>query len=135
MTMPFAPYVMRDSLVKFGATDYTLQVTSVVLTPDQATQTIKTLKPAGIYNDVDSATWTLSINGPQDHQDAVGLARYLNDNAGDKVVVTFEPVAGGVSGEITVTLKNVAFGGEQGAWATFSVDLPGEGQPVFTDPE
>lgn len=134
MAAPPGAYVLKDALVKIEATDYAAQCTSVVLTPDQPTQTIRTMVPDGVVSDTDTATWTASINGIQDYVEAQGLARLLTEMAGQKVDIEFEPKKGGVKATITATAKAVPFGGEQGAFTTFSVDLPCDGQPVFTDP-
>lgn len=134
MTAPLGAYVLKDSLVKIEATDYANQCTSAVLTPDQNTQTLKTMVPDGIVQDVDSATWTFSVNGIQDMKTSQGLARFLNDMDGEPLDVEFEPKKGGVKATFTVTGKAVSFGGEQGGWATFSVELPVTGQPVYVDP-
>lgn len=134
MPAPDGAYVLKDALVTIEATDYAAQCTSVVLTPDQPTQTLRTMVPDGIVNDTDTATWTASINGIQDYVDARGLARLLTEMSGEKIDMVFEPKKGGVSATVTVTAKAVPFGGEQGAFTTFSIELPCDGQPVFGDP-
>lgn len=132
MSAPLGAYVLKDSVFTVEATDYANQTTSVVLTPEQATQTIKTMVPDGIVQDVDTATWTVTINGIQDMTDAQGLARLLNDMAGDPIDIVFTPKPGGATATFTATAKNVTFGGEQGAFTSFSVDLPVTGAPVFS---
>lgn len=133
MAAPTGAYVLRDALFTIEATDYASQATSIVMTPEQTTQTIKTMVPDGVVSDVDSPTWTLSINGIQDYRNAEGLARLLTEMAGEKIDVVFEPRKGGVKAIATATAKAVPFGGEQGAFTTFSVELPMDGAPVFTD--
>jgi hypothetical protein len=135
MAAPTGAYVLKDALVTIEAQDYALQCTSVVLTPDQPTQTIRTMVPDGIVNDTDTAVWTCSINGVQDYTEAQGLARLLTDMSGEKIDIEFEPKKGGVKATVTATAKAVPFGGEQGAFVTFSVDLLCDGQPVFSDPD
>ena len=134
MTAPAGAYVLRDALLTIEATDYAAQCTSVVLTPDQATQTLKTMVPDGIVQDVDTAVWTLSINGIGDFVNAQGLARLLTDMNGEQIDIVFEPKKGGVSATVTAVAKAVPFGGEQGAFTSFSVELPVVGAPVFADP-
>lgn len=134
MTAPAGAYVLKDALVKIEAIDYAAQCTSVVLTPEQPTQTIRTMVPDGIVNDTDTPVWTAAINGIQDYVDAQGLARFLTDMQGTKVDIEFEPKKGGVKATITATAKAIPFGGEQGAFTTFSTELPCDGQPVFVDP-
>ena len=134
MAAPTGAYVLRDATLTIEATDYANQATSVVLTPEQATQTIKTMVPDGIVQDVDSATWTCSINGIQDYIAASGLARLLTDMSGEQLDLVFTPKngAGNVKATVTVVGKATPFGGEQGAFTTFSVDLPCIGAPVFS---
>lgn len=135
MAAPTGAYVLRDALFTVEATDYANQCTSVVLTPDQPVQTLRTMVPDGIVQDVDSAVWTCSINGIQDYTAAQGLARLLTDMAGEELDIVFAPKKGTGNTQATVTVKGkyVPFGGEQGSFTTFSVDLPVIGQPVFAE--
>lgn len=139
--MPAAPggYVIKDALFSLGPVggpevNYTNQFDTVTLTPEQATQTKKTLVPDGTLQDVDTETWSLNLAGIQDYVDARGFTRYLFDNSGVKAQFTVEPRSGeeGMTG--VCTLKAVPFGGETGNWAEFSVELPVTGRPVLVDP-
>jgi Phage tail tube protein len=132
-------YIIKDAKVTFGPVggpevDYTNQFDTATLTPTQATQTRRMLTPDGTLQDVDTATWSLSLAGVQDYVDARGFARYLFEHQGQKADFTLEPRAGeeGMTG--TVTIKAVPFGGETGGWAEFSVELPVDGQPELVDP-
>jgi hypothetical protein len=89
--------------------------------------------PDGIVQDVDTPTWVCSINGIQDYVVAQGLARYLTQNSGSQLDIVFEPKKGGVSATVVVVAKAVPFGGEQGAFTTFDIELPAIGAPVFAD--
>lgn len=133
MSAPQGAYVLRDATFMVEATDYANQCTSVVLTPEQPTQTLRTMVPDGIVQDVDTAVWTCSINGIQDYKAAQGFARLLTDSAGDELDIVFTPKngTGNATATVTVVGKAVPFGGEQGAFTTFSVELPVIGQPVF----
>lgn len=131
MSAPAGAYVLRDATFTVEATDYANQCTSVVLTPEQATQTLKTMVPDGIVQDVDTAVWTCSINGIQDYVNAQGLARLLTEMAGEEIDIVFTPKNGGVAATVTCVAKAVPFGGEQGSFTTFSVELPVKGAPVF----
>lgn len=133
MAAPLGAYVLRDAAFTVEATDYANQCTSVVLTPEQPTQTIRTMVPDGIVQDVDSAVWTCSINGIQDYKAAQGFARFLTDMAGQEIDIVFTPRKGTGNATATVTCiaKAVPFGGEQGSFTTFSVELPVKGAPVF----
>ena len=131
MTAPAGAYVLRDALFTVDGTDYANQCTSVVMTPTQETQTLKTMVPDGIVQDVDTAVWVCSINGIQDYLQAQGFARYLTDHAGQQIALVFEPKKGGVTATATVVAKATPFGGEQGAFTVFDTELPMIGQPVF----
>ena len=126
-------FVMKDALISFGATEYGNQCKTMRLVPDQPHQVYKTLVPDGAAVDVDSATWTLTMQGLQINQ-AGGLADYLRANAGTEVDLVFEPKRGGKNATATVMAKHVDFGGETGNWAEVDLTLPVVGQPVFTDP-
>lgn len=125
---------LKNSVVKFGATDYALAVQKAQLEPDVSVDTYKTLAPAGVYSDVDTASWTLQLAGLQDYETAASLSRYFFDNAGTQVTATIEPVAGGTSWEVDVIIVPVTIGGEQGSFATFEAELAVVGQPTPTYP-
>lgn len=139
MTAAAGGFVIKDALVSFGPVggpevDYTNQLDTATLTPEQATQTKKTLVPDGTLQDVDNATWSLTLAGIQDYVAARGFARYLLDHVGAKAQFTVEPIADGVGMTGICVVKAVPFGGETGNWAEFSVELPVIGQPVVVDP-
>lgn len=133
MAAPAGAYVLRDALFTVAGTDYANQCTSVVMTPEQETQTLKTMVPDGIVQDVDTASWTLSINGIQDMTNGQGLARYLTEHDGEQIAIVFEPKKGGVTATVTAVAKATPFGGEQGAFVIFDLELPMIGYPVFAD--
>lgn len=126
-------FVMRDGLLKFGSTDFTAQVDRVRLVPETPTQTWRSLVPDGVATDVDSAAWTLELQGVQDHESG-GLADYLYDNAGDLVTFEVAPVRGSGKVKFTGSARAVAvpFGGDRGEFATFEVSLQVDGAPTKT---
>lgn len=134
MAAPAGAFVMRNAVVTFGATDYANQVSKARFVPDTPIQTMRTLVPDGIVQDIDSTAWTLELSGIQDLTEAQGLARYLFDNSGDTVAVEVEPKSGGVSVTANVIIVPTELGGEQGDWAQFEIELPVIGQPTLTDP-
>ena len=125
-------FVIRNALVKFGATDFTNQTTKARLVPDTPIQTMRTLVPDGQITDVDSAMWSLELTGVQDWETG-GLAAFLNTNQGTLQTVIIAPVAGTGKKQATVSVRCIAvpFGGDQGAFATFDVTLAVQGQPTF----
>lgn len=135
MTSPVpGAYVVKNSTCTFGAGDYAIQLNKARLVPDTPVQTMRTLVPAGIVQDVDDPVWTLELGGVQDWTIAQGLSRYLFDHHGEEVVVVLTPKSGGVSATATVLAMATEFGGEQGEWATIDLELPVQGQPEFDDP-
>jgi hypothetical protein len=134
MSPPLGAYTVKNVTCTFGGGDYANQFTKARLVPDTPVQTLRTLVPDGIVQDVDSAVWTLELSGAQDWTAAQGLARYLHDHHGETVEVVLTPKASGVSATFDVLCMSVEFGGEQGNWATFEVTLPVQGTPEFTDP-
>lgn len=132
MSAPVGGYVLRNATVTVEATGYTNQLKTVMLTPEQATQTYRTLVPDGVKQDVDTPVWSCTLAGLQDYVSAQGLARFLTEMSGQKIDLVITPdVSQGVSATVTVTAKATTFGGEQGNWAEFSVELPCDGAPVF----
>lgn len=130
-TAPAYGRVMRNSSVVFGADEFAAQLNKALLVPEVPTQQMRTLVPSGVLSDVDDPTWTLQLSGPQDWTEAQGLAQYLTENSGTEVTAVITPRLLGVSATVSVILKAVQFGGEQGEWETFEAELPVVGQPVF----
>lgn len=133
MAAPAGAFVLRNTSVTFGGTAYANQFTKVRFVPDTPIQTMRTLVPDGIVQDVDSTSWVLEIEGIQDYKMAQGFARYLFDNAGDTVPVIFAPKLGELTVAASVVLVPTEIGGEQGNFATIEVELPVIGQPVIDD--
>jgi len=135
MTAFASAYVVKNASVQFTATEYANQVTKVRLVPDTAIQTVKTVDPTGVLQDVDTTTWTLELSGVQSSAPATGtgnLDDFLFDNNGLTASVTIKPKVGGRQAVVTVVCLPVPFGDEQGKYAAFDVTLPVVGQPVFT---
>lgn len=133
MAAPAGAYVIRNATVSVAGTEYANQCTKARLVPDTPTQTLRTLVPDGIVQDVDSAVWTFELAGIQDWVNSQGLADALNDNAGTQIEVILTPNAGSGLPQATfdIIAAAVPFGGEQGQFATFDVTLPVVGQPTF----
>jgi hypothetical protein len=131
MAAPVGGYVLRDTECTFDGTDYANQLSKIQFTPDTPIQTMRTLVPDGIVQDIDSAVWTLELSGIQDHVTAQGFCAYLVANAGDTVTVVYTPKPGGPAMTADVILMAVPFGGEQGAFTSFEVTLPVVGTPAI----
>lgn len=133
MAAPTGVHVMRNIVFTLETVDYANQVTKARLVPDTPIQTIRTLVPDGVVQDVDSTVWTLELSGVQNWLSG-GLADALNDNAGNEVDIVLQPRVG--TGQSKVTFVAIAvpveFGGEQGNFRTFEVELPIVGTPAFS---
>lgn len=132
MAAPTGVHVMRNVVLTIGATDYANQVTKARLVPDTPIQTIRTLVPDGVVQDVDSTVWTLELSGVQNWLTG-GLADALNDAAGTELSIVLQPKSG--TGQSTATFTIIAmpveFGGEQGNFRTFEGEFPVVGAPTF----
>ncbi len=133
MAAPAGAFVLRNASVKFASAEYANQVTKARFVPDTPIQTLRTLVPDGIVQDVDSTAWVLELSGIQDLVSAQGLARYLFENEGTTVAVKVQPKSGGVEVQANVLIVPTELGGEQGDWAQFEIELPVIGKPVLDD--
>lgn len=128
------PLFIKDCLVKFGASDsYEAAVRDVKFTPSASVVTVRAAAPAAVYQNVDTATWTLDMTYLQDWETTTSLARYLYANEGSTVALTFEPKTGGATITANVVVTPGAIGGAVGAYAEATVSLPSS-KPAFTDP-
>lgn len=128
-------YVLRNPIITIAGTSYAGQLTKARLVPDIPVLQLRTLDPASVATDVDSATWILELNGVQNWKDGQGVADKLHDLAGTSVQVVLQPRPG--TGERVATFNIIAhdveFGGERGEFATFEAEFPVEDVPVFTN--
>ncbi|WP_309105021.1 hypothetical protein [Microbacterium sp.] len=132
------PFVMRDCTlnIKDGATDvgdFELHVSKVEITPNASVQVWKGLTPAAVYQDVAQPEWTANIDYAQDWETVNSFSQYSLANVGKKVTAKFTPKKGTGAKSITVTVTILpgSIGGTVGAFATGSVALPVDGQPVL----
>lgn len=132
MAAPTGAHVMRNASVKIDTTEYANQVTKVRLVPETPIQTMRTLVPDGVVQDVDSTVWTLELAGVQDWKTG-GLAAALNTASGTEVDLVIVPKVGTGESQVTVTIiaMPVEFGGEQGNFRTFDASFPVVGTPTF----
>jgi hypothetical protein len=126
-------HVMRNALVTIDEVEYANQCTKARLVPDTPVQSVRTLVPDGVVQDVDSTVWTFELSGLQIWNNGTGLADALNDAAGTEIEVVLQPRVG--TGQSTATFTIIAmpveFGGEQGNFREFEAEFPVIGAPVF----
>lgn len=132
------PYVLRDCTlnIKDGATDvgdYEMHVSKVEITPNANVQVWKGLSPTATFQGIAPIDWVANVDYAQDWETVNSFSQYLLANTGKKVTVKFTPKVGaGLKAvTVTVTLLPGAIGGTVGSFATGSVALPIDGQPVL----
>lgn len=123
--------MMKNALVTIDGTEYHGEYTTALLTPTQNIVQELTLEPGYVLTDVDDATWTFQLAGPQNWVD--GVSAYLNTHKGESVEIVLQPKKG--SGQAMATFSVIAlggaFGGARGAFASYDLTMPVEGEPVF----
>lgn len=133
--MAFRPIILKNTDLQLGSeadgTDFGIQLTSITLSADVATERLKTVKPAGRFSAVDDPEYSLELgyvfgSDPEGAEPALG--DYLMEHNGEEVDFTFRPLSGGppvYSGRCTLVAGSI--GGDQGAFSTQYVTLPVEG--------
>lgn len=125
--------VYRDASIEVDSVEYANQVTKARLVPDTPIQTLRTLDPTGVVQDIDTPAWTFELSGGQKN-DSGGLAKALRDaTPGTELDIVLLPKSGlsQPQASFTVLAMPVEFGGEQGSFGTFEIELPVVGQPTF----
>jgi hypothetical protein len=133
MSAPRGAYVVRNGVATIAGTEYAQQFTKSRLVPDTPIQTLKTLVPEGVVQDIDLTAWTWEVNLVQDFTAVTGVGAYFNANSGQQVTVVIAPLKGSTLPQATFTIiaLPVDFGNDQGAWNTVDASFPVVGQPVF----
>ena len=126
-------FVLRDATVTIDDVEYANQCTKARLVPDTPIQTLRTLVPDGVIQDVDSSVWTFELTGVASKIGTGSLVKALRDASGTQVECVLTPQNG--VGNETATFSVVAlptdFGGDQGNINTVDISLPVVGQPIF----
>lgn len=139
------PLVLRKTKVNIKTTaqspvdvgDFEKALSQVLLTPSSGSVTFKGLDPDAFFNFPTGTTWTCTLAYAQDWSSATSLSRYLFDNDGAIVTLTFLPDNGkAVSAtnpafRVTVTLQAGAVGGTVDTVATATVTLQVQGKPTI----
>lgn len=130
-TIAAVPFVMKDALVTIGADSFQKAITKAVFTPSSSVITAKAIAPGAVYTDVEAASWTLDLEWLQDWATASNLGKYLHDNEGSSVAMTFEPITGGATITATVVITPGPIGGGVGEFAPASASLGVTGKPTI----
>jgi hypothetical protein len=131
-TPTLVPIILGNALLTFGADEYQGHVSSATFTPSSSIVNWRGLTPTSSYSFPVTATWTLDLELAQDWESADALSRYLFENEGETVSVTFEPVNGGETVTADVIITPGAIGGAVDAVAVSSVSLGVKGKPVLS---
>ena len=124
------PLVLKDAIVEIEGTDYRKHVSNVTFTPSASSITWQGLSPDASFTDAASTTWTVALTYAQDWTEVQSLSRFLFENEGDRVAMTFRPKAGeGVSFSCQVSIVPGAIGGAVNAVAEATVTLGVVGRP------
>ena len=127
------PLYLKDVTLTVGTDSYEKHVSSVTLTPSNATASWKGLNPAATFTDAGTPTWTLDLTYVQDWETADSLSAYLFNNAGSEITLSFKPESGaGGTFSATVIVVPGSIGGQVDSYATSTVSLPVQGQPSYT---
>lgn len=125
------PFVLRDVIFNVGTDGYKAHVSNVTFTPSSSVVTWQGLTPTATFSFGTSATWTCDLEYAQDWDTADSLSRYLFENEGEEIAVTFEPVAGGPGIAATLIVTPGAVGGAVNTVAVATVSLGVKGKPVL----
>lgn len=134
ITPGVAPRLLRDcKLTIVSGTDtyeFESHVSQVQFDPSTSVQTWKGLKPTAVFSAGTSPTWTCTIAYAQDWDTANALSSFLFDHQGEKLACHFEPENGEAGWDATLLIAPGSIGGTVDAFATSSVTLGVDGQPV-----
>ncbi|MFD6770883.1 hypothetical protein ACFWC6_32210 [Micromonospora chalcea] len=132
MSAPTGYIMMRNATITIDEVEYANQLTKARLVPDTPVQTLRTLVPDGVIQDVDSTVWTLELAGVSIWA-AGGLAKALNDAAGTNLDVVLQPKdgTGQQTATFTIVAKPLPFGGDQGQFVQFEESFQVVGGVTF----
>lgn len=126
------PYALKSARFDIGENEYTAAVSQVQFDPSVPRSEWRGIGGHTLTNQ-GAATWTATLGFAQDLA-PTGLLRYLHENEGKTVSVTFVPLESGPSIVADVVLSPGTIGGSAGAdTVTSTVQLGVTGRPVFVD--
>lgn len=121
--MADVPGLFKYAVVEIDEVEYAQWATTALLTGDAPVQVLRTLVPDGQIVDTDSAAYTFQLAGPQ----VSPLHAALIAAAGTTVDVVFQQEHGTGKSVRSFTVRvpdGIAFGGQQGQFRTFDLQLP-----------
>ncbi len=126
-----APILLTDVLFQVETDSYEGHVSSVEFVPSASTVNWKGLTPTSVFSFGTTATWTCNLTFAQDWATTNSLSRYLFDNEGEEIDVTFEPVNGGAGFTATLVVTPGSIGGAVDSVAVSTVTLAVKGKPTY----
>lgn len=125
------PVYLKDVVFTVAADGYEKHVSSVTFTPSTSTAQWKGLTPSAVFTNTSAATWVCDLEYAQDWTTTNSLSKYLFNNQGNTIAVTFQPTNGeGDVFEADVIVVSGAIGGAVDGYATTTVSLPVQGAPT-----
>lgn len=124
--MADTPGLFKYAVVKIEDVEYNAWTTTALLTGEAPVQTLRTLVPNGAIVDTDSAAYTFKLGGPQ----SSALYAALLAAEGTVVDVVFQAEHGSGKAVRTFSVavpEGLPFGGQQGQFRVFEIDLPVSG--------
>lgn len=127
-------YVMRDINLVLGdettGPDFKCEVSKIEVNGETKTVTAEAACPRGNYSGVGNTTWEIKVTYinllEDDPTSADNMFDFLRKHVGEKMLLTWRPVAGGKGYSATVTVPAGSFSGEVNkstdASVTFGVD-------------
>lgn len=126
------PLFLKDVTLTVGTDSYEKHVSSVTLTPTNATASWKGLNSAATFTDAGTPTWTLDLSYAQDWDTLNSLSKYLFSNQGATKTITFKPKAANTpTFTVSVIILAGAVGGTVDSYGEATVSLPVQGQPTL----
>lgn len=130
-TIAVNPFIMRDCLLSVAADNYEAHVSQVEFAPSSSTVTWKGLTPTAVFSFGTASTWVCNLTFAQDWGTASSLSRYLFENEGEEISVSFSPVNGGPAITATLIVAPGSIGGTVDAVAVSTVALGVKGKPTL----
>lgn len=127
------PLYLKDVTLTVDGDTYEKAISSAAFTPSVTTATFKGLSIDAVFTEAGAATWMVDLTYVQDWDTADSLSAYLFANQGSEVTLSFKPRSGsGGTWAATVIIVPGSVGGAVDSYATSTVSLPCQGQPVYT---
>jgi hypothetical protein len=135
-TIAVQPIILNDVSLAVAADNYEAAVSRVEFVPSSSVVTWKGMTPSAVFSFGTTATYVANIEYAQDWSTTNSLSKYLFDNEGKTVTMTFKPKkpASGTSPTWTasVIIAPGSIGGAVDSVATSSVSLGVVGKPALT---